>query len=165
MEKKQNSLRGFTLIELLIVIGILGIIAAVVFVALDPGTRFEDARDARRWSDASAIIDAIKVDQVDNGGSFISAVSSLTDDTVYMIGTGSSGCNATCDTPALTTDACVDLTGLVTEGYLGQIPVSPDGTGTWSASLSGYTMKKTATGIVSVYACESENTGSISITR
>ena len=44
MEKR----RGFTLIELLVVIAIISILAVVVFVALDPVTRFQDARDSRR---------------------------------------------------------------------------------------------------------------------
>lgn len=166
MQKKLKA-RGFTLIELLIVIGILGIIAAVAFVALDPGTRFKDARDSTRWGDVSAVVDSIKVDQVDNGGSFIAAVETgMEPGTVYMIGSDVTGCNGyTCDTNATSTDACVDLSGLVTEGYLSKVPISPNGDGTWAAGHTGYTIEKATTGIISVYACESENTGSISITR
>ena len=60
--------KGFTLIELLIVIAIIAILAAVVFVSLDPLTRFQDARDARRWTDVDAVLSAMKLDQVDQGG-------------------------------------------------------------------------------------------------
>ena len=45
---------GFTLVELLIVIAIIAIIAAVIFVALDPLTRFQDSRDSARWQESSA---------------------------------------------------------------------------------------------------------------
>ena len=84
MNKKT---KGFTLIELLIVIAIIAIIAAVVFVALDPLTRFQDARDASRWSDTAALLSAIKVDQVDNGGSYLTAVQTpcSNNSNVYMI--------------------------------------------------------------------------------
>ncbi len=165
-DPKQKN--GFTLIELLIVIAIIAIIAAVVFVALDPLTRFRDSRDAGRWSDISAVLSATKVDQVDNKGSYIAVISGLTAGNVYMIGTAIAGCddqNANCDT-AVTSDAsCVDLIGLVTEGYLGSVPISPNGEGTWTAGVTGYTLSRASTGILTVRACESENTDEISVSR
>ncbi|MCK5591228.1 MAG: prepilin-type N-terminal cleavage/methylation domain-containing protein [Candidatus Pacebacteria bacterium] len=158
--------KGFTLIELLIVIAIIAIIAAVVFVALDPLTRFQDSRDSSRWTDASAILNAIKVDQVDNGGAYLAAITALTAGTSYMVGDGTSGCDASpCDV-TVGANNCVDLTDLVTEGYLGSVPISPNGGGTWSASTTGYTLTSDATGIITVQACESENvTGDIKVSR
>src|SRR3989344_4063615 len=52
-----NSLhvRGFTLIELLIVIAILGILAAAVLVAINPGKRTRQAQDAKRKNDIGAL--------------------------------------------------------------------------------------------------------------
>lgn len=52
-----NSLhvRGFTLIELLIVIAILGILAAAVLVAINPGKRTRQAQDAKRKNDIGAV--------------------------------------------------------------------------------------------------------------
>ncbi|EKD47532.1 MAG: hypothetical protein ACD_66C00019G0006, partial [uncultured bacterium] len=46
----MRTKKGFTLIELLIVIAIIAILAAAIFVALDPVTRFQEARDARRYN-------------------------------------------------------------------------------------------------------------------
>jgi prepilin-type N-terminal cleavage/methylation domain-containing protein len=163
----QEQKAGFTLIELLIVIAIIAIIAAVAFVALDPLTRFRDSRDSSRWNDVTAILSATKIDQVDNGGSLIAAITALTDGTIYMIGTDSSGCdddNASCDTNVTADGSCVDLTGLVNEGYLASVPISPTGAVTWNAGTTGYTLSVTSS-IVTVRSCESENTTEISVTR
>ena len=169
MAKSKKS-AGFTLIELLITLVIIAIISAVVFVALDPLTRFKDARDARRWSGISNILSAIKVDQIDNGGTYISAVTSATAGEVFMITDGvvSVGCddqNAYCDTNITDDNNCVDLSGLVTEGYLGDVPVSSNGSGSWSASITGYSLQRNATGIITIRACESENTTEIWVAR
>lgn len=158
----MKKLKGFTLIELLIVIAIIAIIAAVVFVALNPLKRFQDSRDSRRATDANAILSAIKVHQVDNAGAYLSSINSATAGTVYMIGGSSCNTSAICDTPAT---ACIDLSGLVTAGYIGSIPVSPNGASTWTASTTGYTLSKASTGIITIRSCESENTTEISVTR
>lgn len=158
--------KGFTLIELLIVISIIAILASVVFVALDPLKRFKDARDSSRWADISAIVSAIKVYQVDNAGSYPSAITSMTASTTYMIGTNASGCNnSTCDYSVGGDTYCVDLSALVTGGYLGEVPISPNGSVTWSAGTTGYVLTKYDTGLVTVGACESENTSNISVSK
>lgn len=170
METGFSNKKGFTLIELLIVIALIAIIAAVAFVALDPLTRFQDARDSARWSDSSALLSAIKVDQVDNGGSYLASIAATTAGEVYMITDGAvgAGCddqNAACDTNVTDDDNCVDLAGLVTEGYLGDVPVSPNGSGTWTASITGYTLERSANGTITIRSCESENSNEIQILR
>ena len=50
---------AFTLIELLVVIAILGILAAAVLVAINPGKRLAQARDAQRKQDINAIANAL----------------------------------------------------------------------------------------------------------
>jgi prepilin-type N-terminal cleavage/methylation domain-containing protein len=164
----HKNKKGFTLIELLIVIAILAILAAVVFVALNPLVRLQDSRDARRASDVTELLSAIKTDQVDNGGSYVAAISGLNAGEVYMIGTAVATCddqNANCDTNVTDDDNCADLTALVTEGYLGSVPISPNGSGTWVAGTTGYTITRASTNIVTVRACESENTTEISSAR
>jgi prepilin-type N-terminal cleavage/methylation domain-containing protein len=162
--------KGFTLIELLIVMAIISIIAAVVFVALDPLTRFRDSRDAARWTDISAIVSAVKIDQVDNGGDYLPAVKNMDNTSVYMIvdGTPTVDCtsgNANCGIDVTAAADCVDLSGLVTQGYLGKVPVSPNGQGSWNSHLTGYTMQKSSTGILTVRACEAENAPEIKVSR
>ncbi|MEK7453095.1 MAG: prepilin-type N-terminal cleavage/methylation domain-containing protein [Patescibacteria group bacterium] len=164
---QKDNKKGFTLIELLIVIAIIAILAAVVFVALDPLTRFQDARDSSRWNDATSLLSAVKIDQVDNGGSYLWAVSNATAGTNYMISnaTTTSGCNLTCDATIANATDCVNLQGFVNEGYVGSLPVSPNGAGTWSSIYTGYYMTRSAVGTITIGACESENSSSISVTR
>lgn len=90
--KIYKNNQAFTLVELLIVIAIVAIIAAVVFVALDPLRRFRDARDSQRWSDIVAIVDALKLYQIDNGGNLPAGI----DENWRMLGTNTSGCDAGC---------------------------------------------------------------------
>lgn len=155
--KLISYLIGFSLLELLIVIAIIGILAVGAFVALDPGERLRDSRDATRWTDVTAILDGAKVDQVDNGGSYLAAIQNATASNNYMIGTDTSGCNVTCD-QTIASVACIDLAGLVNEGYLASIPKSPNGASTWTAGRTGYYFNR-ATFTVKVGACESEGTG------
>lgn len=51
----QKRFKGFTLIELLVVIAILGILAAAVLVAINPGKRQRQAQDAQRKNDIGAL--------------------------------------------------------------------------------------------------------------
>lgn len=60
--------KGFTLIELLVVIGILGILMAVVIVAVNPSRQFAQARDTQRKADLSAVTSAIVQYSVDHNG-------------------------------------------------------------------------------------------------
>ncbi len=57
---KKASFKGFTLIELLIVIAILGILAAVVLVAINPAEQLARARDAGRQSGISQLGHALQ---------------------------------------------------------------------------------------------------------
>lgn len=168
--KSFTQEKGFTLIELLVVIAIIGILVAVIFVALDPATRFGQARDAVRQNDVQEILSAVKLYQVDNGGDHLASIAGLTAGSVYMAVNGATmaaGCddNNTACTTAVTADtSCVDIAGLVTGGYMDSMPVSPAGAVTWddgSASGnegSGYTISVDSNGIVTVRSCENEQT-------
>lgn len=61
--------KGFTLIELLVVIGILGILLAIVLIAINPGRQFKQADNTKRASDINTIINAIHQYAADNRGS------------------------------------------------------------------------------------------------
>lgn len=167
--RRTFFVRGFTSTELLFVFAIMIIFVFVVFVALDPVQRFQEARDARRSSDVVELLHAVKLNQVDHEGAYMGAIESLVDADVYMIGTATTGCasrNTSCETAVSSTTACVDLSALVTQGYMESIPVSSNGAGMWSASFTGYTITRNANaGTVTIRACESENTTEIKATR
>ncbi|MEI7452460.1 MAG: prepilin-type N-terminal cleavage/methylation domain-containing protein [Candidatus Falkowbacteria bacterium] len=166
----MKNKRGFTLIELLIVIAIIAILASIVFVALNPLTRFRDARDSRRWADVHSVLNAIRINQVDHKGAFLTPVASMETGTVYMITNAavSSGCanyNNNCKVDVTGDNYCVNLGQLLIDGYLGNVPVSPSAGGTWSDYATGYTLEKDSNDILIVRACESEDTPEIKLAR
>lgn len=153
--------KGFTLIELLIVIAIIAILAVVVFVALDPLTRFEKARDAQRWSDVDTILEAAVLDQVDNGGEFFTELENLGPNTYYIIGTANSGCDTGCGAKATSSD-CFDLTTLRDDGYLSEIPFDPI---SGDETKTDYYLFKDPDGYLTIGACDPEDATSIEISR
>ena len=115
--KKQNQ-KGFTLIEILVVIAILGILAVVTLVALNPVKRFQDARNSRRREDVNAVLQAVSVYTIDNGGEFPTIDG---DDLALLTVTSSAatcGVDGTCNVS--------DLDGLT--AYLNELPMDPSST-------------------------------------
>jgi len=152
--------KGFTLIELLIVIAIIAILSVVVFVALDPLTRFQQSRDAQRWSDVDAIARAAALDQVDNGGAYFTALENISPNVYYMIGTATTGCNTGC--VKATATSCFDFTSLVDDHYLPKMPVDPSEGDT---AKTYYYFYKIADGSISVGACKPEAANEIEVMR
>ena len=170
----MRNQRGFTLIELLIVIAIIAILAAAVFVALDPVTRFKKARDATRYSDAENILNAIKIAQVDAGGTYPGDIATAVNGTYYMLGTGASGTCAskTCVTSSgnITTfnGACTNLMDASTGeliNYLATMPIDPTGGSTYNSAYTGYFYMKANTGAITVGSCNPEVATYITVSR
>ena len=161
--------KGFTLIELLIVIAIVGILVSVVFVALDPATRFAEARDAIRQNDVQELLSAIKLYQVDHEWVHLSSIQNIQGNGVHMIvdGAMATGCNAYndyCTTNVSANSTCVNLAQLVTAGYLEAVPISPAGEVVWDDGSTsgekgtGFTLEVSNDGLVTVRTCEEEET-------
>lgn len=71
MKTKQLSTpRGFTLIELLIVIAVLGVLAAVVLVAINPIEQLARARDAGRKTTVGQLKNAIQAYFTSRNGTY-----------------------------------------------------------------------------------------------
>jgi len=151
--------KAFTLIELLVVIAIIAILAAVVFVALDPVRRFADARNSTRISDVNSLLTAIHESIVDNGGALPTGLSAGMAET--QLGTAASGATTTdggaaCGTAA----AALDLSAPLSQ-YLVSIQVDPSG----SAAKTSYSVVVNANNIVTIRACDAENGATIQVSR
>lgn len=157
MMNKIRFQKGFTLIELLVVIAIISILAVVVFVALDPVTRFADARNSRRWTDVNSILTAVHESIVDNDGDLPSGLSTSMD--VTQIGTAVSGCDTSCT--QATASACVNLNGPLAR-YLKSMPTDPD---SGTQAETGYYISVNNNNIVTVGSCNAENSETVEVSR
>lgn len=69
MPRKRKAVAGgFTLIELLVVIGILGILLAIVLIAINPAAQFAQANNTARSNDVNTILNAVHQFAADNKG-------------------------------------------------------------------------------------------------
>ncbi|MBU0727881.1 type II secretion system GspH family protein [Patescibacteria group bacterium] len=153
------SKRGFTLIELIIVIAVISILAGAIFVAVDPARRLHETRNARRWSDVTTILDAIKKYQADNEGEHYFEIYDAEEDAYHILNEDSLFCDSGClaiEEEIDGSDDCVDLNDIGTN-YLAIVPVDPKiGDGYYT----GYYMIIDSNGAITVGACEPEGEGS-----
>jgi type IV pilus assembly protein PilA len=102
---KRHS--GFTLIELLVVIGILGILLAIVLIAINPAAQFAQAQNTARTNDVNTILNAVHQYAADHRGNLTPL-----------------GLTAT---PTLISDAAGgDICALLVPDYVSLFPVDPD---------------------------------------
>ena len=157
---RQSAQRpGFTLIEFIIVIAMIAIVASAVFVAIDPGRRLRDARNASRWTDTRAVLEAVKTYQVDHEGSLPSTPVGIDVDprTVQMVGEGGVSCGALgglCPGVTFPVQNCF-TTGLDTDllPYLKRMPKDPKG---GSKADTRYYVNRDEQGAIVVGACNEE---------
>lgn len=148
---------GLTLIEVLIALGVIVILGALIFVAVDPVRRFAEAHNAERWSSANAVLNAYLKYTVDNQGA---EPVSLTPGTYYMIGTGSDATGCTAQPTSVATNLATNLV----DAYLAAIPLDPTTSGA-SATKTYYYITKSATSRITVGACTPERGAIISVSR
>lgn len=156
-DMKRLSPKGFTLIELLVVIGIIAILAAIVAIAVNPGRQYGQARDAQRWSDINAILNAVHQYVADNEGTFPAGLPAVTAFTI-----------AADDSNPATQE--YDLCPYIYPTYLPSLPSDPldQTTHFWGGNCASYNTGYTiilSGGRVTIAAPEAEVAASISLTR
>jgi prepilin-type N-terminal cleavage/methylation domain-containing protein len=150
--------KAFTLIEILLVIGMIAVLATVVFVALDPAKRFQDTRNAKRSTDAQSILSAIQTSIIDTQGTLPSGITTVE----KQVGTAATGCAiATGGCSVVGATDCVNLSVTLAK-YLKTIPQDPSG---GTQALTRYSVAVDTNGIVTVKACGAEGGATISVSR
>lgn len=153
----MKNTKGFTLIELLLVIGIIAVLAIVVFVSLDPVKRFSDARDARRVSDLQSIVSAVGQYMIDNKNALPSGIET----TEKQLGTGASGCEVYGNHCNVSVGSCLDLSTDLAR-YLKKIPSDP---GTGSLEKTHYSIKVDVNSIVTITSCDATDVSISSVSQ
>jgi type IV pilus assembly protein PilA len=115
-----NQNKGFTLLEILLVIAAIGILAAIVLVAINPNRQIAQARNTARQADINTIQKAVEQYLIEKG----SYPSSITTTPGYICNTGIEQVNGSTNCSGR-----VDLRELVPT-YLAGIPRDPQATGT-----------------------------------
>lgn len=188
MTKRGNT--GFTLIELLIIIGIIGFLAAAILVAVDPVRRIQDARNAKRWSEVNALLNAVLTKQVDIRGAFdgdtaAPVIPSNTLSQVIVKDASTVVCSVPATAPlctgqTLATSAdktCVaqlysaTVADSIVPDYLADIPLDPVGGTPDTGYLpigdanSGYYIHKFTSGRIEIGSCHPDQSAVISVRR
>ena len=115
-----RKVRGFTLIELLVVIGLIGLLAAVVLIAINPARQFALGRDSQRQSNINAILNAIGQNIAENKGSFICSAGDLPTGNTCAVAINMSS-----------TAGDYNMAPCIEPTYVSQMPVDPK-TGTYT---------------------------------
>lgn len=160
---KERNPKGFTLIELLVVIVIIAILAAVIFVALDPIRRFAEARNDRRWNDVNTILTAVHEYIIDNRGAMPTGLTAPMAET--QLGTDAAGCTLSNGGNACgTVTACLDLSTPL-EAYVTAISPDPS-TGTAGKTAYSAEVRQVGTSmLITVRSCDPERGETIMVAR
>lgn len=151
MTIRQSKL-GFTLVEILVVVGVLGALAAVVFLVINPAERLKQARDSTRMLDIASLKTALQLYLTEGGSlgtsgkTYISIPDSNSNCSGLSLPNGSWNCASS--TNYKKTDGSgwipVNFNSLSTNSPISALPVDPKN----NASTSYYTYSTDGNGFV-----------------
>lgn len=144
----NHTRRGFTLLEVLLVVALIGILAGIVILAINPSKQVADTNNAQRRVDVNTILNAVYQYAIDNNGTLPSGIDGTPTEICRTGGT----CTGLVDLSELT----------ATSTYLVSIPVDPTG---GSTNGVGYEIATTTGNRIVVSAPDAENDATISVTR
>ncbi|MCA9355883.1 type II secretion system protein [Candidatus Kaiserbacteria bacterium] len=153
--RDNRSYIGFTLIEILLVISILAILVTFTIMAINPARQLAKSRDAERSTDIYLILSSLNKYATNHDGAYPEVIA--TDDK-EICRTDSMDCEGLCDLSVLTDG----------QEYLVSVPLDPlcgDGNQACSLNGTGYFLKKSEGGKLTVSAPNSEIKDNLSVTR
>jgi len=112
---------AFTLLEILLVVAAIGILAAIVIVAINPNEQLAKVRDSERQSEVGTLYDAIQQYNIDNDGEWPDEIASMSANSAEEI----------C-ADGVSDSSCINLTDDLTPAYVAAIPEDPQSDGTGS---------------------------------
>jgi len=159
----SSKQKGFTLLEILLVVAAIGILAAIVIVAISPQRQLAKVRNAERDSEVSAIIDAIYQYNIDNGEWPENSTLTNNKGTTYAIGNGG-GCDASSSsyTGSASGGNELNFSDDLTPTYVSSLPEDPQ---TEVSGCTGYEMSLTNDDRIKVSAPRAENGETIEVTQ
>lgn len=114
MRYKRRAQTGFTLLEVLLVIAMIGILSAIVIIAINPAQSLAKTRNGQRYADTSTILGAIYQYSLDHNGNIPADIPI--------------GGHEICNTASVCEEGYIDLHELTdNEKYLVTIPKDPTG--------------------------------------
>lgn len=159
--KLATNKMGFTTIEFFITLGMLAIIAGVVFFIFNPLQRYREVRDVERQNAVAYLGDALAQCIFDNNGTIPDFILKMDDAASYIIGSSQEGCAKICKTSE-TKDACLDMSEIrcgmgrkFKPEYISSLPIDPN-TSKWNREKTGYYIAKTSKNDITIGACDPE---------
>lgn len=110
----RRTTEGLTLIEMLMVVSLIAILMSIIIIAINPVRHFAEAKNAQRWSNVNAILNAVYQYSVDHDGAFPAPFSAVATE-ICKTGTAPAICSA---------NGLLDLS-LLTPTYVVSLPVDP----------------------------------------
>ena len=148
-QQKIRSQKGFTLLEILLVVATITVLAGIVIVAINPARQLGQTRNAQRRVDINTILNAVYQYAIDNNGKIPTAI---TNTLTEICKTGGTACEGLINLSLLTED----------EKYLVALPEDPNAS---ASGGTGYQIKKSVNGRITVFAPGAELDAQISVTR